>query len=270
MKLCPQCAFIYEDDQKVCDMDGKALVSDSAPAGEPKASVPTRMTIDLSAGSESAQPRTLLVVLIVVLATLLSVVVLAQVRRSRSIPAVQPPQPARSAEPSNKLQVSAADRVSSSSVEVTAAAGDPVALTEPTPANEADPAYLKPGRLAASPVSEGVSGANSRGFLLHLTNGATIKADDVWERKEGIWYQQAGMVTFLKRSQVRAIERIATPIPQPKTAANADGGIRKSDARTAQNQSSARREETAEAKKPSRVKSFLRMTGRILKKPFKM
>lgn len=26
MKLCPQCEFIYEDDQRVCDMDGKALV----------------------------------------------------------------------------------------------------------------------------------------------------------------------------------------------------------------------------------------------------
>ena len=26
MKLCPQCDFIYEDDQTVCDMDGKELV----------------------------------------------------------------------------------------------------------------------------------------------------------------------------------------------------------------------------------------------------
>jgi len=30
MKLCPQCDFIYEDDQSVCDMDGKELVSDPA------------------------------------------------------------------------------------------------------------------------------------------------------------------------------------------------------------------------------------------------
>jgi len=26
MKLCPQCAFIYEDNQRVCDMDGKELI----------------------------------------------------------------------------------------------------------------------------------------------------------------------------------------------------------------------------------------------------
>ena len=29
MKLCPQCEFIYEDDQSLCDMDGEALVNDS-------------------------------------------------------------------------------------------------------------------------------------------------------------------------------------------------------------------------------------------------
>src|SRR5947207_11044374 len=31
MKLCPQCQFIYEDDQNLCDMDGKALVYDNRP-----------------------------------------------------------------------------------------------------------------------------------------------------------------------------------------------------------------------------------------------
>jgi hypothetical protein len=29
MKRCPQCEFIYEDDQKVCDMDGSHLAFDS-------------------------------------------------------------------------------------------------------------------------------------------------------------------------------------------------------------------------------------------------
>ncbi|HKE56439.1 MAG TPA: hypothetical protein VKB46_07055 [Pyrinomonadaceae bacterium] len=31
MKRCPQCEFIYEDDQSLCDMDGKVLVFDSTP-----------------------------------------------------------------------------------------------------------------------------------------------------------------------------------------------------------------------------------------------
>jgi len=29
MKRCPQCEFIYEDDQSLCDMDGILLVPDS-------------------------------------------------------------------------------------------------------------------------------------------------------------------------------------------------------------------------------------------------
>ena len=29
MKRCPQCEFIYEDDQSLCDMDGVLLVFDS-------------------------------------------------------------------------------------------------------------------------------------------------------------------------------------------------------------------------------------------------
>jgi hypothetical protein len=266
MKLCPQCAFIYEDDQKVCDMDGKALVNAPAPAVmEPAVSAPTRMTIDLSAESKSKPARRwpLLVVLIVVLATLLSVVVLAQVRRSRSIRAVQSPQPPRSAAP--KLEPSAADRVSSSSVEVSALAEDPDVLPEAAPA---DAAPLSRGHLATTPVSAGDLGGSSRVFLLRLTNGATIKADEVWEKKEGIWYRQAGMVTFLKRSQVRTIERVASP--QPKTATpNVAEATKKSDERTAQNQLRIRRLEPVETKKPSRVKSFLKLTGRMLTKPFR-
>lgn len=31
MKRCPECSFIYEDDQHLCDMDGKALVHDRGP-----------------------------------------------------------------------------------------------------------------------------------------------------------------------------------------------------------------------------------------------
>ena len=31
MKRCPQCEFIYEDDQNLCDMDGIALVFDARP-----------------------------------------------------------------------------------------------------------------------------------------------------------------------------------------------------------------------------------------------
>lgn len=36
MKRCPQCEFIYEDDQSLCDMDGILLVLDSQQLPKPK------------------------------------------------------------------------------------------------------------------------------------------------------------------------------------------------------------------------------------------
>jgi len=36
MKRCPQCEFIYEDDQSLCDMDGILLVFDSQKLPKPK------------------------------------------------------------------------------------------------------------------------------------------------------------------------------------------------------------------------------------------
>jgi len=41
MKRCPQCEFIYEDDQSLCDMDGILLVFDSLNLPKPKASSKT-------------------------------------------------------------------------------------------------------------------------------------------------------------------------------------------------------------------------------------
>ena len=40
MKVCPQCEFIYEDDQRLCDMEGAELVYDPAPRALAVASDP--------------------------------------------------------------------------------------------------------------------------------------------------------------------------------------------------------------------------------------
>jgi len=106
--------------------------------------------------------------------------------------------------------------------------------------------------------------------VIWLTNGASIKADEAWEKKEGIWYRQAGMVTFLKRSRVRAIQRLAAPNPRLKsTAIKAEEKNRKPENAIAQNQPGVVKPEAASAKKESRVGSFLKKTARILKRPFK-
>ena len=47
MKRCPQCEFVYEDDQSLCDMDGILLVFDSQKLPKP----------DLQASSVSPRPQ---------------------------------------------------------------------------------------------------------------------------------------------------------------------------------------------------------------------
>lgn len=279
MKLCPQCAFIYENDQSVCDMDGRELVPTAPLVPEPKPTPPTRLTISLAATSESLAAVSTskgspgLLILLVVLAILLSVVVFVQVRRSRSSHAIQSPRHAPSAAPDNTpqpSQPSPADLVSATSLAATTRLEEsPESAQESPLTNPVLPSATR-ARLAISPVSAGAPSGNSRSVILRLTNGATIKADEVWEKKDGIWYRQGGMVTFLKRSRVRAVERIATPDSQQQTAVNNLGEkSRKPNDRTAQNQLRIRRLESVETKKPSRVSALLKWTGRVLKKPFK-
>jgi outer membrane biosynthesis protein TonB len=51
MKRCPQCEFIYEDDQSLCDMDGVLLVLDSRNLPNPHALAP------IPAKSAKPQPK---------------------------------------------------------------------------------------------------------------------------------------------------------------------------------------------------------------------
>ena len=51
MKRCPQCEFIYEDDQSLCDMDGVLLVFDDRNLPNPQALAP------IKAKRAKAQPK---------------------------------------------------------------------------------------------------------------------------------------------------------------------------------------------------------------------
>jgi hypothetical protein len=118
-------------------------------------------------------------------------------------------------------------------------------------------------RLAASAVSARSSaGEGNAPAMIWLKNGSAIKADEVWEKREGIWYRQGGLVTFLKRSQVKAMQRLNSPVSSKSQAK------KRSIVAARQSQPSPVAENTF-PKKESRVGSFLKKTGRILKAPFK-
>ena len=291
MKLCPQCDFIYEDDQCFCDMDGKALVHDPAPV-DTKANVASPSSPTPRLPGRRSRSVALAVAVGVVLTVLLIAVYFVRNYKSRSHAASESTtqSPGRSAGQSS-VQPAAEDADAQSSASDLVATQTPAAnsaLAERSPVQSVEQfpeqstsqtdatlvssrASLSHARLAANPVAtKGASGSGRGPVIVRLNNGATIKADEAWEKKEGLWYRQAGVVTFLKRSRVKTIERVASPRAQSNSAgSNAEEKSRKQNT-TTPNQLRLARLEPVEIKKQSRVTSFLKKTGRILKKPFKI
>jgi len=283
MKLCPQCDFIYEDDQSVCDMDGKELVSNPATIvteaafTTPASATPVLVPDVLPVESAGKRWRNFALLTLFVLATLIIVVYLARANQLRTLHAPQgsesstdqsvlPPQSTSGdtsgQPPSSALgstQTPSADSLSEpspeQSSELSAAETDQSTLSSSSSTTKESLAHT---RLTPGPVAAGAPSGNSRGpVIVRLNNGVAIRADEAWEKREGIWYRQGGVVTFLNRSQVRTIERLPYASSRSKSAAN---NVAEKTKQT---------EPAPETKKDSKVTSFLKKTGRILKRPFK-
>jgi len=242
MKRCLQCEFVYEDEQSVCDMDGSELVheADSLPlppiadtASEPAVlaakPAPRNFAVPAFAG--------------IILAALLFIAYYAITHT--------PQRPDANQTIASTTVPQATPDLNPEPSPVTVAT-EPIAEITPDP-DVPDNKPAPSARLNSGPVVVASSPEHDRGaVVIRLTNGATIRADDTWQKREGIWYRQNGLVTFLKRSQVRTIERPA-PV-RPVT-------IKPVEKKT--------QPEAADKKKESRVTSILKTTGRILKRPFK-
>ena len=263
MKRCPQCDFVYEDDQSFCDMDGRELFHAAqtlplppleriAPETASMASEVVNLSAEpptVSSGATSPPPRSkrtssaVTALAAAVLLAVLFMVYYAVTHRPSSgnlnrsvarVPATQQPTPQLVPTPA-LAEVPVPEPSSSPDLTPSSPAPEPAA----------------PVRLPSSPVSAG--GGSSRGpVVIRLNNGASIKADEAWEKREGIWYRQGSIVTLLKRDRVKAIERSA-----PVRSAAARREVKKPSA-------------GPDAKKESRISSLLKSTGRILKKPFKL
>lgn len=264
MKLCPQCAFIYEDDQGVCDMDGKELVPEPASGIiNQNASSPKLNTSGRTIGSRLTAVFAGAAVL-----TLISLTYLGQRYQARksyaAIPPIEslPQSSARENNPHPPAANSIANMVTDTALSATP--NDAAASTT-------NPSLTEPA-LASAQAAANASAANSSGpVILRLTNGASIKADDAGTTGNRVWYRQGGMVTFLKRNQVRAIERRSSSSPPRSTIPALNQGDKTATVAAAPepNQLRIRRLEPANPKRQSRVTSFLKKTGQILSKPFK-
>ena len=85
MKRCPQCEFIYEDDQSLCDMDGVLLVLDSRTLPNLHALT----TVPVHAKSQRKN-RAVPAFATVVLALVLGMVYYVSTRRPTNVPTIEP------------------------------------------------------------------------------------------------------------------------------------------------------------------------------------
>lgn len=91
MKRCPQCEFIYEDDQSLCDMDGVLLVFDSRnlPSHNALATVPAK--------PQPRRNRAVPAFATLILVLVLGMVYYVSTQRKATQPAIETPASAASA-----------------------------------------------------------------------------------------------------------------------------------------------------------------------------
>ncbi len=273
MKLCPQCDFIYEDEQVVCDMDGRELVHKLGSESRFK------LVIPITPGVAPKTPPTrsrrsngfvVAVVAVVILATLAVLAYFARARRANAgLASGKTVEYAQQSDPAVATPIQTTNSPAQSTTtqnDVASANGSPeeVQTTSKT--------ALAHARLTAGPVAATASSDHGL-VIVRLTNGSSIKADEAWEKPEGVWYRQKGLVTFLKRSQVRSIERLPRAVSPndavagSNTVASGSGGNGNTRATRARSQQLAQ-VQPAPPKKQTGVTSFLKKTGSFIKKPF--
>jgi hypothetical protein len=185
MKRCPQCLFLYPDSDSNCDFDQTPLehVDDSA----------------IETPNRPAKRRALPIAAAIglMLGILVFAVYYGLSRQQQKVSAA--PEPIATVEPV------AQPPAETPSPEVSPLPSPSVA---PSPRSSPEKFSTAHTRSTADPVSTSGPGIGTRQGgkpVIMLTSGGKIEADEVWRTKDGVWYRRNGMVTLLKRGQVKSI-----------------------------------------------------------------
>lgn len=188
MKRCPQCLFLYPDADDRCDFDQTPLeVVDEAAVEAATHPVAKRQIPPLAAA-------------VAILAGVLGFAVLFGISLRRTSVATQNPAivaPVASPEPVLTTLPSPSPSVSPSP--------SPSPSPKPSIAPTAASSHSRPTRDFVSTGGPDTSTKQGGKPVIVLTSGGRIDADEVWRTKDGVWYRRNGMVTLLKRSQVKTI-----------------------------------------------------------------
>lgn len=193
MKRCPQCLFLYPETDERCDFD-KTLLEVVDDAEIEAATRPSKS----NAGSRRV------LTIIAAVGFLLGVFVFAiyYAASNQTQKAAAAPQTSSTPAPVATLQPA-----------VPSPSPSPTVSPSPSPSpSPKAPVSATPSaahsRASTDPVSTSGPGMGNRQGgkpVIMLTGGGKIEADEVWRTKDGVWYRRSGIVTLLKRGQVKSI-----------------------------------------------------------------
>jgi len=287
MKLCPQCDFIYEDDQWLCDMDGTTLVYEPtlqsiSPAAAPQQSLLPVLISSHPEGFDApsrvvAAPRSfvLLIAAAVLLAALILVVYYASPRAvSTRAQTLAPQVETKSSEQgtSDGQSVSPAEnKASPQNDSPSSSAGSDQPVTDQSPTNPASPSSSL--NRTNDQVATTAALASARSLRTAHATDRTHNGTD-----NRLTIPKLPPLTTLPR--VQPLRRLPPAKPEQKKAESASTPVKQSTSQSqAANQkviaasqrsvSSNYKPASSNESKPSRFGSFLKKTGRVLTKPFK-
>ena len=188
MKRCPQCLFLFPDSDSKCDFD----------------QTPLEHVDDSAIETASRKPKRRVVPIAAAVGLIFSVLVFAiyyglsrqqqKASAATETPVAVEPVATPPATPSPSAEVSPSPSPSPS--------------ISPSPRSSPEKISTAHTRATSDPVSTSGPGMGNRQGgkpVIMLTSGGKIEADEVWRTKDGVWYRRNGMVTLLKRGQVKTI-----------------------------------------------------------------
>jgi hypothetical protein len=203
MKRCPQCDSLYNDEEHFCELDGTPLTQDAEPVAnsvvQPPPQPQDNRGLLLIGGLAGVILGMLLFLLYFALTWEKPKDETSQSSTSSISNVIQPPLPLR---PAQALP----EASPSPSVEAS-----PSPSVEPSPSVQASQARIE---LSSNPIST-AAGGRTGPVIIRLQNGLSIEAEEAWQTGEGIWYRKSGVVSLLDPSNVKAIEKVPAPSPQP-------------------------------------------------------
>jgi hypothetical protein len=221
MKHCPECNASFPDTDQFCELDGTTLVADYS-NGNSEVAVPPAdwepqtgnqpgvraVGYQVSRAGAFQQDWKILAIVAIAGVAISLVLFIVYQRMTREVPG-QGSTESASNQAVTQQQIPLLTLRPSPSVSASPSPeASPSPSAMPSPVVQAESARVA---LSSRPVSTGGDEKTRRGQVtIRLTNGTSIEADEVWETGEGIWYRRRGVVTFLEREQVKAIER---PLP---------------------------------------------------------